>query len=153
MRKIALFVLTVSIAFAVAARPAAATTTTVHLDIDLATAVPLADCDVVVPTGADGIDVLDQAVTDGCIADYDSVPFAGLGEKVTCIKPAGTPSHDVCETPDETLNALTWIVYTDGEQSDLGVSSLSFPTHGSTLGFSYEAWAVYAPCWVLGICL
>lgn len=146
MRKLALFVLTVSIAFAVAARPAAAGTTTVHLDVDLATAVPLADCDVVVPVGANGIAVLDQAVADGCIDSYDTVTFAGFGEKVTCI-------DDVCETPEETLNALTWIVYTDGEQSDLGVSSMSFPTHGSTLGFSYEAWGVYAPCWVLGVCL
>ncbi len=145
MRKLALLVLAASINLVVVARPAAATTTTVHLDVDVATAVPMADCDVVVPVGSDGIDVLQQAVTDGCIDSYDTVTFSGFGEKVTCI-------DDVCETPDETLNALTWIVYVDGAQSDLGVSSLSFPTHGTTLGFSYEAWPVYAPCWLFGVC-
>ena len=145
MRKLALLVLTVCINLVVVARPAAADTVTVHLDVDLATAVPVADCDVVVTTGANGIDVLDQAVSDGCIDSYDSRPFAEFGEQVTCI-------NGICQTPDETLNALTWIIYVDGAQSDLGVSSLSFPTHGTTLGFSYEAWAVYAPGWFVGIC-
>lgn len=152
MRKLALLVLAVSSTVLLAARPAAAAAVTVHLDVDLATAVPLADCDVVVDAGSNGIDVLDQAVADGCIAGYDTVTFAGFGEKVTCIE-VSTTVGNVCETPDETLNALTWIVYTDGEQSDLGISSLSFPTHGTTLGFSYEAWPVYAPCWLAGVCV
>jgi hypothetical protein len=145
MRKLALLVLTVCINLVVVARPAAADTVTVHLDVDVATAVPMADCDVVVTSGANGLAVLDQAVADGCIDGYQTRTFTGLGEKVTCI-------DDVCETPDETLNALTWIVYVDGAQSELGVSSLSFPTHGTTLGFSYEAWPVYAPCWFVGVC-
>lgn len=151
MRKLALLVLAVCINL-VAARPASATTTTVHLDIDLATSVPVADCDVVVDIGSNGLDVLDQAITDGCIVDYDTVTFTGFGEKVTCIEP-NTTAGNICETPNETLNALTWLIYVDGEQSDLGVSSLSFPTHGTTLGFSYEAWPAYAPCWFAGICL
>lgn len=152
MRKLALLVLTLGITFVATARPASATTTTVHLDVDLGAAVPVVDCDVVVDIGSNGLDVLDQAVADGCIVDYDTVTFTGFGEKVTCIKPNATVGN-ICETSDDTLNALTWLVYVDGQQSDLGVSALSFPTHGTTLGFSYEAWAAYAPCWIGGVCV
>ena len=147
MRKLALLVLAVCIDLVVPARPAAAATT-VHLEVAVAAAVPIASCDVSVPDGANGLAVLDQAVTTGCIDDYDSVPFSGLGEKVTCI----TKTVELCETSDETLNALTWIIYVDGELADLGVSSLSFPTHGTSLTFSYEPWAVHAPCWFAGVC-
>ncbi|MEA3077996.1 MAG: hypothetical protein QOF60_2904 [Actinomycetota bacterium] len=145
MRKLALLVLAVCINLVVPAHPAGATTTTVHLDVDLAIAAPLAGCDVNVPSGSNGLAVLDQAVTDGCIASYRTRTFAGLGEKVTCI-------NDLCETPDETLNAVTWVVYVDGRASDLGVSSLNFPTHGTRLQFSFEPWAIHAPCWFGGVC-
>lgn len=145
MRKLALVLLVVCITTVAPARPASASTATVHLDVDAATAVPLADCDVTVPVDANGIAVLDQALADGCIDSYESVTFAGIGEKVICI-------NDICETPAETLNALTWIIYVDGSPSDLGVSDLRFPQHGSTLEFSYEPWVIHAPCWFGGIC-
>jgi hypothetical protein len=144
MRKLALLVLAVCINLVVPARPAAAATT-VHLDVNLAVAAPLASCDVGVPDGANGLAVLDAAVAAGCIDSYDSATFPGLGEKVTCI-------DDLCETPDATLNALTWVIYVDGRAADLGVSSLTFPAHGSRLAFSYEPWVIHAPCWFAGVC-
>jgi len=118
-------------------------TVTVHLDVDLAfRTVAVGDCDVTVDAGSDGVAVLDQAVVDGCIDSYKSEHFPGFGAFVTCI-------NDICQTPDETLNAVFWMVYLDGEASDVGISKMSFSEAGHVLGFSYEPWA---PCFVGGVC-
>lgn len=127
--------------------PSAATNVTVHLDVDLVTVGPLADCDVSVPTGSDGFDVLDEAIDIDCIDDYDTDP--DFPDYVTCIT---VMDNDICETPDETLNAVTWIIYVDGELSDVGARDLSFPTDGDTLEFSYEPWPIHAPCWFFNVC-
>lgn len=47
---------------------------------------------------------------------------------------------DLRGAPDAALNVTYWAIYVDGAYSEFGVTGLSFPTDGSTLGFSYETW-------------
>lgn len=147
MRRLALLLVPTLAVFGTT-MPAAATPVVVHLDVDLALAAPLADCDVSVPAGSNGLAVLDAAVDVGCIDGYTLKP-GQFAPYVQCIE----KTVDLCETPDETLNAVTWIIYVDGSltPANFGVSELFFPPHHS-LELSYEPWAVHAPCWFFGIC-
>jgi hypothetical protein len=130
---------------------AGATDTTVRLVVDLAGADEVADCDVDVPSGASGIDVLDQAVDDECIESYHPEDF-GFGEYVACI-------NEICEQPSaypvdqpSPFPVVSWLIYLEGGGfAEVGVSELSFPTDGDTLRFSYEAWPVHLPCFVLDV--
>lgn len=135
MRKLLLLALPALATVAVAA-PARASTTTVHLDVDVATAAPLADCDVTVPSGSNGLAVLDAAVSIGCIDSYRTETHAQFGEFVTCI-------NDLCGAPDAALNLTYWAIYVDGSYASKGVTSLSLPSDGTALAFSYETWATY----------
>ena len=144
MRKLALLVLAALAATAVIQAPPATATATIHLDVDYVLSVPIADCDVSVASGANGLDVLDAAVTSGCIDSYATEDF-GFGLYVTCI-------NDICETPAETFNAVNWTVVVDGRVSEFGVSDLAFPADGSTLQFSFGPWAIFAPCFVSDVC-
>ncbi|HLG01591.1 MAG TPA: hypothetical protein VI916_14070 [Acidimicrobiia bacterium] len=142
MRKFILWVVPL-VSIAAVAWPAQAVDVTVHLDVDVVTAAPLADCDVSVPSGSSGLAVLDAAVANGCIESYETQTF-GFGKLVTCI-------NDLCQTPDETLNAVNWTVFVDGHVAGEGVSDLRFPADGTTLGFSYGPWAIYGTCFILGV--
>lgn len=114
--------------------PAVAADTTVHVDVDVAEAVELGDCDLSVPSGSNGLAVLDGAVAAGCIESYETQTHPQFGAFVRCI-------NDICAAPDETFNITYWALYVDGRYATLGVSALTFPDHGSTLGFNYETWA------------
>lgn len=119
-----------------AAPSQAATTTTVHLHVDVAGAAPMADCDVTVPTGANGIAVLSAAKATGCIDGYTTRNHPQFGVQVTCIE-------QVCQAPDEALNLTYWGIYLGDDYASTGVSGLSFPRDGRDLGFRYETWATY----------
>lgn len=68
MRKLVPIVLVAVTAVAGFSVPSAqALDTTVHLDVDIAATHPMADCDLAVAEGSNGIDVLDAAVASGCI--------------------------------------------------------------------------------------
>lgn len=144
MRKIFVSVVAALALFGVSVPSApAAGTTVVHLDVDLAGAIEEADCDVTVPEGSDGLDVLDQAKLDGCINSYTTQDF-GFGEYVDCI-------NDICEQPSA-LPTVVWLIYLeDGSFADVGVSDLSFPDDGDVLAFSYEAWPVHSACFFFDV--
>lgn len=150
MRKLAILVIALLPAAAFAT-PAKATDTVVHLDVDLLTVEEHADCDVTVPVGSNGLDVLNEAINDGCIDTYVAEDF-GFGEYVACI-------DDICEQPsaypvDEPspFPVVSWLIYLDdGGFAEVGVSELSFPTDGDTLSLSYEPWPVHAACFVLDV--
>lgn len=150
MRKVTFLVLPLLAALGFTA-PAHATDTSVHLDVDvdLFTVEEHADCDVTVPAESDGLDVLDEAVDQGCIDSYVPEDF-GFGKYIACI-------DDICEQPSayaidqpSPFPVVSWLIYLeDGSFAEVGVSELAFPTDGDTLSFSYEPWPVHAACFIL----
>lgn len=131
MRTLVLVTLSLVATLGFALVSTAASTIDVHLDVDLIGAGEHADCDLTVVDGATGIDLLDEAVSDGCIDSYRTRDF-NFGEMVTCV-------DDICQTPDSTFNALFWAVYVNCGYAS-GVSSMSL-SDGDVVEFSYETWA------------
>lgn len=135
MRKFILTVAVAALATLGLALPAQGSTANVHLDVDLVGAVAIADCDLTVPDGSNGIALLDEALDTGCIDSYETRDFGALGDQVTCI-------NDICQTPDETLNILFWGLYVNCSFSPVGVSFLSL-SDGDVVEFSYETWVTF----------
>lgn len=134
MRVLALLALTLVTTLGFVPVSGAASPIDVHLDVDLVGTVQHADCDLTVADGADGTDLLDEAVDDGCIDSYQTRDFGPpLGKQVTCI-------DGICQTPDETLNIVYWAIYVNCEYSPVGVSNMSL-SDGDVVEFSYETWA------------
>lgn len=117
--------------------PASAADVTVHLDVTVAEAVPFTlptgDCDVSVPAGSNGLAVLDAAVESGCIESYATEEFPPYGAYVSCV-------NQVCGDGTSGLFLTYWLVYVDGVCASEGISSLTFPGDGDTLGLNYETW-------------
>lgn len=124
-----LFALLAALVVAPLALPnAAAESVTVTLEVDLFGA-DYKTCDVVVPAGANGGDVLDAAVEQGCILRWTSQEFSGFGRYVDCI--------DVfCGAV-----ATYWAFYYNGGYSDVGIDAIGV-SGGEVLRFNYEQWVV-----------
>lgn len=115
---------------ALAAVPAAhgATTVTVTLQVGAGGA-DWRDCSVSVPAGSNVGTVLDQAVADGCILEWQSASYPGYGRYVTSI-------DFVHDTP-----ATYWAFYVDSAYANLGIDDTSAQP-GATYSFQYEQWLV-----------
>lgn len=104
----------------------AADTMTVTLEVDVVGA-DYRTCEVTVPAGSNGGDVLDQAAEDGCILRWTSQEFPGFGRYVDCI--------------DVLCGAVLtyWAYYYNGGYSDVGIDHTSVQD-GDVLRFNYEQW-------------
>jgi hypothetical protein len=125
-----------------AVAPAHATTVTVTLDVSRGyppAVVPVAHCNVGVPVGADGIDVLNAGVASGCISSYQA-PLSQYGHYVTCI-------NSDCEAPagDPTLHGtlLYWRISENGKPACVGVDGFT-AAQGKVLGFTFTPTATAA---------
>lgn len=126
--------------------PAAGATdsVTVHFRVDVHGAAPLAECDVIVPAGANGRAVLEQAKRDGCIESYTVREYA-FGGAVRCI-------DDLCWVCTPPVGAAGlgefcgayWLMYENGALPDYGIDGF-VANDGDSLQFSYE----FLPLWVL----
>lgn len=125
-----LFALVAALLVAPLALPnaAAADLVNVTLEVD-AFGAEQKTCDVVVPAGSNGGDVLDQAVEDGCILRWTSQEYPGFGRYVDCI--------------DLLCGAVVtyWAYYYNGAYSRVGIDSTSVQD-GDVLRFNYEQWVV-----------
>lgn len=126
------------VATAVGALPAGAASSTVPVTLRISAAEPattaeLATCTMTVADGADGITVLDAAVTAGCIDSYETQTYAGIGTFVRCI-------DGLCGAPDEALNLTYWRMTENGSLTAYGVDDFTAES-GDELGFSYTTWA------------
>ena len=90
-----------------------------------------AACAVSVPSGADGVAVLDAAVAQKCIISYHTVQF-GSGTFVDCI-------NEVCGDAATGFFLTYWALYWDGVAAPAGVDAFRAGTQGE-LGFSYVTW-------------
>lgn len=128
-------------AIGLAAPAAAIDDVTVTLEVAVLETVPFTvptRCDLEVPSGSDGIDVLEEALDEYCIVSYDTVDFGGeLGEFVTCINELCGQS--ICV--DGCTAGSFWALLVDGMAAEVGVSNMSF-TDGAVLGFDYDTWGV-----------
>lgn len=138
-RALALLLTTVTAVLGTAS-PAHADDVTVTLSATVADTVPwsvIPLCNLDVPSGSDGIVVLEEGVAEHCIASYDMVDFGGsLGEFVTCI-------NELCGgcIDDDCTMGTFWAIYIDGTASSVGVSNMNF-TDDAELAFNYETWGV-----------
>ena len=125
---------------AVAAVPAQAThTATVSLALSAGRHAPTgAACTVTVPTGANGIAVLDAAVAKACIVSYDTVTYPGFGTFLTCL-------NEVCGTAATGTTGTYWNMYENGASTAYGVDGFTAAT-GDELGFAYQAYCFEAVC-------
>lgn len=111
-----------------AAPLAQASTVTVTLDLDVSGA-DYKTCDVRVPAGANGGEVLDAAVEQGCILLWTADEFPGYGRYVVCI-------DALCGAV-----ATYWAFYLDGAYSDVGIDAYA-AVEGDVLGFDYQQWVL-----------
>lgn len=109
----------------------AAADVTVTLDVDLF-GTDYKTCDVVVPQGADGGDVLDAAVAQGCLLAWGQASYEGYGRYVTHIDHISG------------LVATYWAFYLNGAYTDFGIDAYA-AAQGDTLGFDYTQWVVALP--------
>jgi len=124
----------------------AAGSVTVTLDVSIADdGVDHAVCDVAVPTGSDGFNVLDAAVAAGCIDSYDAIDFGGAyGRFLTCI-------DEICgqDAPTWALPVpvayvgTTWNFTIDDAYASVGLET--YVAHaGDELGLTYATYAFTA---------
>lgn len=109
----------------------AATDVTVTLEVDLLGA-GYKTCEILVPQGADGGDVLDAGVAQGCLLAWGYAPSAGYGRYVTQID----------HVPG--LVATYWAFYLNGAYSDVGIDAYE-AAQGDVVRFNYEQWVVGLP--------
>lgn len=130
---------------ALAAVPAAGATdsVTVTLLVDIEGQSALAECDVLVPAGANGRVVLAEAVAIGCIDSYEIREYS-FGGFVTCI-------NGLCGIDAPTSVALGfdwpisyWAMSENGQPTTYGVDGFE-ANAGDVLQFSYTA----VPWWAL----
>ncbi|HVM45967.1 MAG TPA: DUF4430 domain-containing protein [Candidatus Thermoplasmatota archaeon] len=121
-------VLLVALLLASFAPTAHASAVTVTLEVDVADA-DYKTCEIAVPAGANGGDVLDAAVAQGCILLWTHSSFDGFGRYVTCI-------DAVCGAV-----ATYWSFWVDGEYSSVGIDGYR-ATAGSVVRFNYEQWVL-----------
>jgi hypothetical protein len=88
-------------------------------------------CTLSVPTGANGIAVLDAAVAKGCIASYHT-QHTSLGDFVDCI-------DGVCGDTATGAYLTYWALYWDGTAASAGVDDFRAGTEHD-LSFSYVTW-------------
>ena len=108
-------------------------------------------CSVTVPAGSSAADVLDQAVMDGCVADWDAIDYGGsLGRYLTGItKTSSSDSTDarnadtirfVCGAlathPGGALLYSFWGFAVDGNAPSVGVDNYAV-TSGEDVQFHY----------------
>lgn len=91
-------------------------------------------CAVKVAPGANGIAVLDAAVTKGCIDSY-KVERYSFGAFISCI-------DDVCGAPAEALGLTYWAMSENGKTTDYGVEDFRAAA-GDTLDFAYTTWLTF----------
>lgn len=106
--------------------PAHATgTVTMYFAVSIGVYVPGRGCEMTVPEGTSGLDVMDAAVDQGCIRSYATVPTS-QGNYVTCI-------NRFCER----YPALFWLMYENGELADHGVDDFVADDDGDELAWVY----------------
>lgn len=128
-----LFVATL-IAVSLGAVPAHAAPVTVDFGLAAGAYAPTgAACQVSVPSGANGVVVLDAAVAKGCILSYDTTTFAGFGTFVRCV-------DEVCGEEASGFFLTYWKLYVNGRPATAGVDAFR-ATAGSSLVLSYTTWA------------
>lgn len=137
-----LFVAAAIAAFATVPAQAAGPVT-VTLDVSLADdAADYANCNVAVPVGADGFDVLDAAVTAGCIDSYDAIDFGGAyGRFLTCIDGICGQDAPTWALPVPVAYiGTTWNFTIDDEFASVGLET--YVAHaGDELGLTYAPYA------------
>jgi len=142
MRSIALIIMLVAISPAITAASATSATSaasaafanpsaadalvTVTVDINVF-GVDATDCTVSVPASANGGDVLDAAVADGCLLEWSAGEFEGYGRYVTSV-----------DYITETVPTY-WALYDNGAYSDVGIDFMTFD-NGDVLGLDYTQW-------------
>lgn len=132
-----------AIAASTAVTPAQAALISVTLDVSLGDdALDHAVCELTVPAGADGFDILDRAVSTGCISSYDAVDFGGAyGRFLTCI-------DEICgqDAPTWALPipvayvGTTWNVTIDDAYATVGLETYEAAA-GDELGLTYGPYA------------
>lgn len=128
LRLLTIAALAAGTAFAPAAH---ATNVTVTFGLSVGTYLPTGGaCTLSVPSGADGVTVLEAAKTAHCIVSYQTVSF-GFGRFVTCI-------DEVC---GQSLGAdgTYWNMYENGVSTTYGVDDF-VANNGDELEFAYQAY-------------
>lgn len=109
---------------------ASAAAANVTLDLE-ALGVDYKACEVAVPVGSNGGDVLDAAVGAGCISSWSYTDF-GFGRFVDCI-------DGVCGTA-----ATFWEFSVNGVSASFGIDDYH-AAPGDVVGFNYVEWVVPLP--------
>ncbi len=145
MRKIFVSVIAALALFGVSVPSAQAADITVQLDVTLFGTADVADCDLTVADGADGIALLDEAVDDDdCdVTSYQTSTHPMFGTGVDCInRICGVPSFCVAgECVDDGQPPLWglvtfWGILEDGAPSGSGIEGLSLED-GDDIGLDY----------------
>ena len=124
-RKFTWLAISLACALVMAIPANASTAVNVKLRISLASRTATkASCDLSIPAGANGIAVLDAAVSSGCISSYKTEDF-GFGRYVSCI-------DEICEQL-----GTYWAMYENGAYTSYGISDF-VADQNDELGFNYE---------------
>ena len=116
--------------------PAHAGTVSVRFGVSAATYTPTdRACTVSVPSGANGVAVLNAAKAKHCIVSYKLQSFPGLGHYVQCI-------DGLCAAPASALFLTYWAMYVNGVCSSYGIDHFS-ASPGKRLTFAYTTWVTY----------
>lgn len=133
-RVITAALLTASVVVGPFGGPASAADVAVHFQVSVGTAappaVPISECSVSVPAGADGVAVLDAAEREGCIDSYQGSNDPQFGFFLECV-------NGICGTP-----ATYWAFYENNTLSNTGLSFYEAQS-GDEVEVSYQTWL---PC-------
>lgn len=126
--------LTTSVVVGPLGGPASAADVAVHFQVSVGTAappaVPISECSVSVPAGADGVAVLDAAEREGCIDSYEGSNDPQFGFFLECV-------NGLCETP-----VTYWAFYENNDLASYGLGSFTAEA-GDEVEVSYQTWL---PC-------
>ena len=126
-------------ALAAAAVPAHADGVSVSLALSAGRYAPTgAACTVSVPSGSNGLAVLNAAQQAGCVVSYQTVTYPGFGTFVTCI-------DEVCGNATLGSVGTYWNMYDNGASAAYGVDGFSAQA-GDELGFAYKAYCFEVVC-------